>query len=188
MPLNDQPEKTNPLLEDYFSWLYDKVFAVRDPYSEHSYTTVCRRMHNITFQALVEFDENRIVDGSELRNEFLRSCGGDLLFQTELIYEDSSVFEVLVGLARRAESMISVPMMDVFWIFVRNLNLTRYNDRFIHSKPVWQIDRTISKFNRRAYRANGVGGIFPLTNPLTDQRQIELWYQMGSYMTENKMY
>ena len=93
-----------------------------------------------------------------------------------------------MGLARRAENMISKPMMDVFWIFLVNLNLTRYNDRFVHSKPVWQIDRIISKFNRRAYRANGQGGIFPLIRPLTDQRQVELWYQMGAYMTETQMY
>jgi hypothetical protein len=188
MPLNDQPVEKNPLLEEYFNWLYDHVFAIRDVRSEHSYIIVCDRMHRIKFQALVDHDENRIADGSELRNEFLKTSRAHLLYQTELIYDDSSVFEVLVGLAKRANLMVELPVADWFWVFIQNLNLDRYNDKFVHSKPVYQIDRTINKFNRRSYRANGQGGIFPLKRPLTDQRQLELWYQMGAYMTDNHMY
>jgi hypothetical protein len=172
----------------YFNWLYDQVFAVRDVLSAYSYTMVCDRMHQIKFQALVQYDENRIAGGSELRNEFLKTSEAHLLYKTELMYEDASVFEVLVGLAKQANFMVEKTVADWFWIFITNLKLDGYTDQFVHNKPVYQIDRTLNKFNRRTYRANGVGGIFPLERPLTDQRRVELWYQMGAYMTDNHMY
>jgi hypothetical protein len=181
-------EENNPLTLQYFNWLYDQVFAVRDVLSRHSYTLVCARMHRETFQALVQYDENRIADGSELRNEFLKTSKAHLLYQTELIYEDASVFEILVGLAIRADRMIEKSVSDWFWIFLTNLGLQKFNDEHVCVRPIYQVDRAIRKFNHRTYRANGVGGIFPLEKPLTDQRRVELWYQMGAYMTENKMY
>jgi hypothetical protein len=36
----------------------------------------------------------------------------------------------------------------------------------------------------RNYAPNGEGGFFPLENPREDQTQVELWYQMNSYVNE----
>jgi hypothetical protein len=42
------------------------------------------------------------------------------------------------------------------------------------------LDRVI----RREYEPDGTGGFFPLQNPLEDQTQVEIWYQMAAYINE----
>jgi hypothetical protein len=44
----------------------------------------------------------------------------------------------------------------------------------------------IDRFLSRKYDYNGVGGIFPLRKGASeDQRNVEIWYQMQSYLMEN---
>jgi hypothetical protein len=180
--------EANPLHREYFNWLYNRVFAVKDVESQFSYTLVCDRMHTTIFKVLVPRDENRAADGAELRNEFLRKSNGHELDKVDVMYQDASVFEVLVGLAGRANRMMDLPEPDWFSIFLFNLSLDLYNDEYCLNRPTWRIGSKINVFNDRRYRADGGGGLFPLRRPVRDQRRVELWYQMGAYMTENKMY
>jgi hypothetical protein len=178
----------DPIHRQYFNWLYDRVCLERDVESAISYTLVCDRMHGITFKALVPHDENRIADGAELRNDFLIETEGFQLDQIDVMYPTASVFEVLVGLAKRADFMVDMSEMMWFTKFLMNLKLDRYTDEYCLTKPTWRVSRILTTFNERTYGADGRGGIFPLRRPLNDQRRVELWYQMGAYMTENRMY
>ena len=46
------------------------------------------------------------------------------------------------------------------------------------------VDRILVRVMHRRYRADGVGGFFPLKNPREDQRGLELWYQISAYVLE----
>lgn len=175
--------------DHYFNWLYDEAFPIRDMSSPHSYTTVCHRMHQIAFKNLVPHDDNRIAEASELRTRFLNERFPlDPQDLADFMLPNASVLEVLIELARRADLM--VPMIQGAWfrIFIKNLGLDVWDDRYAAIRVPGQIDRIIRKFNNRGYRPNGVGGIFPLRQFADDQRYVELWYQMGAYMTDNEMY
>ena len=37
----------------------------------------------------------------------------------------------------------------------------------------------------RRYKRSGEGGLFPLKNAAKDQRKVEIWYQLSSYLLEN---
>lgn len=184
----EQPREVS-VQEAYFIWLYDRVFDVWDAASADSFTAVCSLMHQIAFTPLVEHDENRIAEAAGLRNDFHKQAGsmgpGEL---SDLMMPDASVFEVLVALAGRADFMVPLTQKVWFHIFIENLGLDKYSDQFCRSRSTWPIERIINTFNNRAYRSNGKGGIFPLRRPREDQRRVELWYQMGAYMTENAMY
>jgi len=180
---------TEPLYRRYFEWLYSQAFLYRDidsgeVTSHLSYIHVADRMHNIWFKPLVEYDDNRIADGSELRQEFLLLHGG----RRKNALASVSILEVLLGLARRANIMIDVSEHEWFSIFLANLNLDKFNDEYCLSHATGRVDRILNRFNDRRYDYNGNGGIFPLRRTKHDQRQVELWYQMGEYMTENNMY
>lgn len=168
----------------YFIWLYKQVCAVRDAGSPHSYTYVCEIMHQIPFKVLVPLDENRQADAFELRNVFMRSRQGNF-FERE-----ASIFEVLVALAKRASVMVEQDMQFWFNIFLANLKLDHLSDPYCSSLTAAnrRIVNNLRKFNNRRYTPRGTGGLFPLVKPLADQRRVELWYQMGAYMNENRIY
>jgi hypothetical protein len=140
-------------------------------------------MDEIPFRILVPMDENRAADGFELRNAFMKNRSGEL-FEREV-----SIFEVLVGLAKRASVMVDQDMKMWFSIFLANLKIDHHSDPCLNSAScVRRVERILYRFNNRRYTARGTGGLFPLTRPIVDQRRVELWYQMGAYMNENRLY
>lgn len=164
----------------YFDWLYDQIQG-------GSYVLLTQVMHETTFRVLVSHDENRVGDVGELRQNFMSMTRIEPLDESDLMLPDATMFEVLVCLARRAEYQTNLPMQVWFGMFIENLGLRNYtDDRFAqHRRQAVQI---LQRFNNRLYRPNGQGGLFPLRNPRGDQRLVELWYQMGFYLTENEMY
>ena len=185
----EQPRVPRSIQDAYFEWLYDQVMDVWNVNSDESFTAVCALMHQVIFTPLVPYDENRIADAAGLRNNFQQHAGdigpGEL---RDLMMPDASVFEVLIALADRADFMVPLTKKVWFRVFLENLKLDRYSDAYSRSRSTWPVERAINVFNNRAYQTNGKGGIFPLRRPKEDQRHVELWYQMGAYMTENAMY
>lgn len=179
---------TRSVPDRYFFWLYDQVCIVRSVESVSSYVRVCRHMHNIKFKSLVEFDENRASKGGDLRNEFKRLHTLEPFAEVDFLYPDATIFETLVALTKDANFMADRGEKLWFHEFVTNLGLDRcYDHRMLHRSES-PIERALHKFNDRKYKPNGAGGLFPLKFPSHDQREVELWYQMGSYVTENHLY
>lgn len=146
-------------------------------------------MHKIPFAALVPHDDNRIGDVTALRQLFQEEEHiREPLDQNDLMFPDATILEVLIGLAKRATFMVGKGEGWWFDLFIKNLGLVKYNDIFCTDNSSRWIVRVLDKFNNREYKADGTGGLFPLKIPNQDQRQVELWYQMGAYMTENLMY
>ncbi|HEY2455623.1 MAG TPA: hypothetical protein VGI71_24010 [Scandinavium sp.] len=176
---------------EYFEWLHAQVFPNAQKGSPDSYTYVMEKMHQLIFKVLVPHDENRIADGDELRKSFQISRGGlEPLETSALLYPDISVLEVLIALADRGGFMIDRPMQEMFGLFLQNLRLSIWTDGacVFNIKRSGKVIKILNRFNDRAYTAHGTGGLFPLRDPSKDQRQVELWYQMGEWMTENAMY
>lgn len=189
-PVPEPPEE--PVRTRYFNWLYDQVFEIRDTRSELSYTAVCDLMHGIQFNDSVPNDSNRTADGEELRDEFISLDDGINLDDfTELAgLGKASVFEVLVALSRRATTVTEALRADQwFRTFTGNLGLLKYSDHRFLPRNLHRISTILRTFNGRAFKPNGEGGIFPLkSTAFEDQRLIELWFQMASYITENEMF
>lgn len=137
-----------------------------------------RALNSKDFYSLVEFDDNRALDGLAYRHEYkdetrLEPPGGNC-----------SVLEALIGMADRMSYILYDPDLDNddqihiwFWRMIENLHLDPYDNYY----------ETIDKINvwlERKFAENGDGSPFPLQNPLDDQTKIELWYQMQAYMNE----
>jgi len=171
------------LQEAYFNWLYLKV------QDRHELITVCQLMHQVVFIAVIQRDENRIAVAAGLRNEFARFSGSlGPAELADLMEPECSVFEVLIGLADQADGMIPLTLAVWFRIFIENLGLDTYTDDHIDGHAYFSIEKIINRFNNRQYRPNGRGNIFPFKRSNPDQREIELWYQMGAYITQEGMY
>lgn len=170
----------------YFEWLYSQIGALRNRNPTRNYWRLCRKLYTTEFVWFVPNDDNRVEDGKELRLEFLESTGYRLRGHQdrEWMSLGCSMFEMLIALARLAAFESDRSPVEWFWRFMHNLELDRYSDDIYEVSIEEEVEETLDRVNRRTYSANGVGGLFPLRRSTQDQRKIELWYQMSTYLME----
>lgn len=166
--------------EMYLTWLYRQAGSgFIKP--NHTYWSLFRLLYNKEYVWLIPNDDNRAEDGRDLRNEFA---------DVEAVDDPSglwmglgcSMLELLVGLSRRLSFETDIDSRDWFYEFLVNLGLDSFHDGVVLDEE--RINETLDKVIWRIYEANGCGGLFPLEKPKEDQRDIELWYQMSSYLLE----
>lgn len=169
--------------ERYFDWLYSLVCSVKAKKRTGSYRTLLQLLYRVEFVWFVPNDDNRIEDGKDLRHLFLEQEGIEISHDEELWLElGCSMFELLVGLARRLEFEAGGYLDDWFWEMLTNLGLDGLDDR----KDIEDADveDVLNRVIWRTYNRDGSGGLFPLRSPKRDQRKVELWYQLSSYILE----
>ena len=172
-----------PIEETYFNWLYSKIASVAVPTPSLTYYTLIRDLHSTEFVWIVTGDDNRAADGMELRREFLHQA----YLPQDPAWNNipCSVLEMLIAFSRRASFQTDIPERDWFWIFMENLGLNELNDAM---EDVTQITYDImNDFVWRTYSYDGTGGLFPMHEPLQDQRKLELWYQFFEWLVDHDM-
>lgn len=169
----------------YIRWLQETVITEEVVFSDQ-YSGLLEELWDCNYDEnhayLVPNDDNRIADALHLRREF----------DINMIYEGPcTVLELLIGIAKRMSDFISIsPSEDhtaeLFWEFLANLKLTYFDDDVIDKGDRRREIRDIlTVFRERLYGSDGVGGIFPLRNPPSNQAKTEIWYQMMAYLEEN---
>jgi hypothetical protein len=163
-----------PIEEVYFKWLCAKVEKLNGPPTPSlTHWKLFRILHTTEFVWFIPNDDNRIMDGLELRIYFLSEsrCQDD----KDWMAAGCSVLEMLIAFANRAEFMTDEPALEWFWRFIENLNLTRFTEN---------ISNVLERFVWRTYQPSGVGGLFPIRSPRRDQRLVEIWYQFCDYLSD----
>ncbi len=171
----------------YFEWLYSQIAPLYDENPRHSYWQLSELLYRIPFENRVPNDDNRYSDGINLRNDYVDVVGH--LDDDSIWKEYCSVFEMLIALAIRASfetgDYTDLSVQDWYWTMLAHLGIDRYNDEFYDDTSSRHVKSIISRFNNRSYKPNGEGGLFPLKDPKSDQRDVEIWYQLSSYILEN---
>lgn len=169
-----------PFENVYFNWLCAKVVDTTDDPRSGLYWNLLRLLQQTEFVWRVMGDDNRAEDGKELRSEFILEA--DIPDRPEWRnIVGCSVLEMLIAFARRAEFQTDIPVKDWFWMFITNLELHLFDDR--NWDPEFA-DDILQQFIWRTYSSSGHGGLFPIMEPLLDQREVEIWYQFSEYVLE----
>ena len=171
--------------EDYFEWLYEGMCGNR--YSKNiSYRKLLEHLHNTNFRYTISNDKNRASDGIDLRYSFALSqgCEDEPELITDYLKGPCSVFEMMVALAQRCESVMDDPKIgdrtgQWFWGMINNLGLGGMNDNRYDKQYVNDV---IDTFLDREYKSNGKGGLFTIRNCEYDLREVEIWYQLCRYL------
>lgn len=149
-----------------------------------------QHLHGVEFYSLVPNDDNRGVDGEQLRVRFEDEVGPQ--GSSSLPNGPCTVLEMLIGLAYRLEfellgGSFERPMKDWFWVLIDNLGLIRYdNNTYERAGSASQIDEVLVRMLDRRYNWDGTGGLFPLSRAAQkDQRRVEIWYQMSAWVIHN---
>lgn len=140
-------------------------------------------MHETEFVWFIPNDDNRAEDGRALREEFLDERRMSAVEHADWFELGCSFLEMLVGLSHRMAFEAQNDPHIWFWHFVETLGLTKYTDASAYdAEKVREILETVIW---RTYEPDGVGGLFPLRQTHDDQREVELWYQLSAWLSEN---
>lgn len=166
--------------EEFFEWMYQLVDG-------KGYSELLELLYEEDFYSVIPLDDNRLIDGCNLRYRFADECNIPSVVIDKLFdNERCSILEMMIGLAIRIEETI---MSDSdfgdrtnmwFWIMIKSLGLYNMTNNVLYNARV-QYDKVkviLSKFLERDYKPNGEGGLFTIHNTNKDLREIEIWYQM----------
>ena len=177
------------ILDMYFRWLCDFIGLDGE---NCPYYLLCEMLFERDFDIVIERDENRVADGYALRDEFLKTL--ETVDDISFPEKQTSVFEVLIGIAIRMAFEVDEHGSDdwardtvgiLFLELIGNLGLLEFMDDEWDMYPSARIvNDTLDTLLERTYEPDGGGGLFPLQNPHGDQRDVEIWYQMQSYLSE----
>lgn len=182
---------TNEYEKEYFDWLCN--FVCDEEYDtinqQKSYSLLLEHLHSRPFVAIIERDEHRISDGLTLRKRFCDECGyPESVLQAVTDGHTCSIFELMLALAIRCEESIMTDESfgnrtgQWFWFMVVNLGLGHMSNADYDEASV---DYILERFVNREYSPFGEGGLFTVKEPRQDMREVEIWYQMCWYLTEN---
>lgn len=181
-----QTRSSYDVQQDYFQWLCEKVMGGM---GDHTYLFFLKRLHSHDFEIFVHNDENRAVDGQILRDRFSYECL-DEDDSDESLNGECTVLEMMIALSERMSDIIEESPEYCFWEMVENLfpdDMEHLDDDHYYQDTgrSYFVDKTIDTLVDRTYKRNGTGGLFPVKKSRKDQRKIEIWYQMMSYLNEN---
>jgi len=172
-----------PLDELYFQWLYRQVGRAGTNRAK-THWKLLRQLYSKEFVWLVPNDDNRVIDGVQLRWLFVAESQLDKV-DASWMKMGCSVFEMLLALSHRLAFEADGKAVDWFWFLLRNLGLEDFTDSN-YDGFIKDVDEILEKLIYRLYRPDGQGGLFPLKDPTVDQRHVEIWYQMSMYLHENQ--
>lgn len=175
--MNDDP---------YFQWLCRKVGIPK----ERPYLKMAAELHTLIFRPgdAIEADKNRANDGLHLRVDFMERYGVSGSANNR---GPCSMLEFLIGLAKRMSYVMGSDENDLhtahyFWKMIENLRLMKLqDDRYEELNGDFFVGEATERVIFRNYDWNGNGGLFPLKHCVHDQRRVEIWYQMQSWLLES---
>lgn len=168
-----------PLDELYLRWLYSQVASVKTRIRARTYWGLFRELYTTEFIWIVPNDDNRVMDGQLLREDFLAESELEIA-DREWMHLGCSFLEMLIALSRRLAFEAGGEPLDWFWHLLRNIELDHITDA--QEIPREEISEKLNVIIFRTYKRNGIGGLFPLKRTSRDQREVEIWYQMFEYL------
>lgn len=151
------------------------------------YSRLFEILHDIKFTWVIERDDNREDDGVELRDDYDIPDGYSEEEDEAFMAHWCSVLEMMIGLAIRVDDeFIGDPAEehpeDFFMEMIENLGLNIYKGNRYREDDVIKIVR---RWLNREFDRKGNGSPFPVRRDRRDQRKLEIWDQMNSYINEN---
>lgn len=179
------PRRSREVLRDeYLRWLEPQLRDEHDG-RDKTFWTLANVMFDKEFlkdiPVFLPMDENRMVDGLDLRVEWARAHGKRPHILDVL--GECSFLEVLIGLSRRLSFTAGGSAPGWAWHLLCNLELNRMSDPITPAK-VRRAQKIMDTVIWRTYNPDGTGGFFPLAWPDTDLTKVELWYQLNAYVAE----
>jgi hypothetical protein len=160
--------------KEYVNWLIEYVTTgARKRHIDRAHRAILRDLYSIEFTWILDMDENRAIDGLEMRGRFGIDLGD----------WPCSMLEMMVALAIREDNIMGYYISEDcgpdtwFWEQMDNSGLSN-----CHSMDEVQI--VVDRINNREYSERGEGGLFFVPEPRRDLREVDIWYQMQWHLAQ----
>lgn len=177
---------TRDINREYFDWLCSLIQDSKP--ANVTYNDLLLYLHSIEFTFIIPMDENRCVDGINLRYRFGYENGiEDPVIASCLDTTPCSILEMMVALVFYCEEHIMIDPSNGmqsgrwFWMMIHNLGL---DDMYDGNFDEEYANRVVWRFLDRTYSRDGKGGLIYIPNSQYDLRTIDIWYQMMRYFSE----
>ena len=165
----------------YFGWLVGKV-ATHE--LGMNYYKLFDQLWRTNFYYYIPRDENRMIDGLNLRAQYESETGYD----ADVDGKPCSVLEMMVALAIRCDDQImwddnhGSRASDWFFIMIDNMCLIGMKD---YCYDEHHVEFILNRMMQHLNYSNGHGGLFYTNDPNYNMSQQEIWFQMCKFITEN---
>ncbi len=172
--------------EDYFNWLVDLTCGWCSEYGD--YSELMSYLFSRQFYYIIRHDDNRAVDGEDLRFRFVESTD-EYTYRDVYLYlmRPCNVLEMMAALAIRCEDHImGDPSEDDkthiwFWSMIQSMGLDGMSNGYFNEPKAEQI---VTDMLERKYDKNGNGGLFRINDRTKDMRKVEIWCQLSWFLKE----
>lgn len=168
--------------ERYFEWIACLVCGGRNG-GRRSYRRLLACLHEREFTYLIPLDENRAIDGVDLRYRFAYETGRRDIPD---VGRPCSLLEMMAALCLRCEEQImddpEIGNRTGQWFFamLESMGLEGMDDISFNARTAKaRIDTCLE----RRYEPDGRGGFFTVPGSRYDMRDVEIWYQAMWYLT-----
>lgn len=174
------------ILDIYFSWLCAVIAPNHDVVYLSEYSQLLNTLNSIEFKADNNMDDNRRIDGLDLRLRFFEE-------QNLQQYADvmnnipCSLLEMMVALALKCEETIMVDNTkgDRTYVWFNEMIISlqlngQTNSSFDYN---YVIERITILYNKN-YDYYGHGSLFTALRTDQDMRTLSIWYQMNQFLLE----
>lgn len=158
----------------YTRWLLSRLGA-----DECNYIFLSSCLNSIEFYYLKTDDKNRASDGRELREEYIKEAGDEIL---DSLPAAVTALEVLCGLSIRADWILQESPYAWFIIFLENLGLDFLTDSKWTTDGESFVIATIHKWLDRRFSPNGSGS--PWRSMKHDVTTLCMWDAMQWYLAD----
>lgn len=143
-------------------------------------------LFNKQFFYLLPLDENRSIDGVDLRREYIYENNlSEDGFVKVFPSERANLLEVILSLAIRCDQIMSTSNhpSTYFWFgkILKNIGINECTDDFYNSDFV---ESRLDDLIWRRYRPDGFGGFFYIRNAKEDLRNVDIGTQMSWYLNQ----
>lgn len=174
----------NEYIDEYYGWI--KHLAIADDSMRKKYSTLLNALNSETFTYTMSQDENRYIDGLDMRYRFGYEHGYDSnIIRNYIDLMPCSILEMMVALAFRIEEHIMTDSSygdrtsEWFLNMLDSLGLAFMDNELFDYE---YFEQRIHIFLNRQYSFNGSGGLFTVNNPRQDMTEVEIWYQCMWYL------
>lgn len=180
--MRDDNNYSSASISNYVHWVMKDKLGFNDKEIK-KYHYLVLAMTDVEYVWIHPMDENRAIDGLELRSDFEYETG-DYLDKDSGLPPNCSFFEMVAALSIRCENdLMRNPSLGDrtskwFFEFIDNLGL----EPDMNSDEIYEI---INNFMNGKYKNNGEGGMFPLKKRGINQKNEQIWKQLSAYINEN---
>ena len=178
--MRDSINYSSASISKYVHWVLKDKLSLTDK-ETHTYLYIVLTLTDVEFTWRHPMDENRALDGLELRDDFEYETG-EYLDKSSGLMASCTFFEMLAALAIRCENQL-----------MRNLSMgdrtSKWFFEFLENLGLLDTNLREEKIKERAEDfMNGELDMFPLKRKGIVQKNEQIWKQLSAYINEKYIF